>query len=99
MRIVRSNQLYSPQIFVERLTDRLYIFQGDDDVITIHRLLKENGVETDDAPLKDYALDEIEKAIEEHKPVVLVEALRLDEHTHDFVEELRWFEVPKDFED
>ena len=91
--LVRSELIYSPQSFVDSLTDKCYIFTGDNVIEQIHRLLKENGVESEDLPLWDYPLSEIEHIVENAIPVVLVDVSGFNDDD-EWETEYRWFEVP-----
>lgn len=91
---VLSNEAYSPQGFIGELTDKYYIFNEDNDIDTIHDLLRQNGLETEESPLWDYPLDEIDHIVENKLNVVLVEIGYFDDD--DILhKELRWFEVPE----
>lgn len=91
--MVATNGLYSPQEFVEILTGKYYMIDGDDDIEEIHDLLRENGIESEESPLWDYALNEIDHIVENDINVVLVDVMFLDGYGN-FVHELRWFEIP-----
>lgn len=93
--MVATNKLYSPSEFVEVLTGKYYIFDGDCDFDIIHELLRENGIESDENPLWDYPLNEIDHIVANNIPVVLVNGMAEDENG-DFKHELRWFEIPAD---
>ena len=94
MKCVQDCEIYSPQNFVEKLTGYCYGFDQDDTVAEIHNLLKKHGVETDDSPLFDYPLDEIEEIIANEVPVVLVDTTYINEN-YEMIHEYRWFEVPE----
>lgn len=96
--MVLSNAIYTPQDFVEALTEKCYIFNSDNDIARIHALLTQNGVEDEDSPLWDYPLSEIEHIVENHINVVLVEVVYFDEDDV-FQREFRWFEVPEEYVD
>lgn len=96
--MVLTNTIYNPQVFVEALTDNCYIFSGDNDAYTIHKLLAQNGIETEDNPLWDYPLSEIEHIVENDINVVLVEIVYFDEDDV-FQREYRWFEIPEEYAD
>ena len=42
---VISDKIYSPQVFVEMLTDKCYCFDEEDTVEEIRSLLKQNGID------------------------------------------------------
>lgn len=96
--MVLSNTIYTPQNFVEALTDKCYIFNSDNDAERIHKLLAIEGIETKDSPLWDYPLSEIEHIVENNINVVLVEIVYFDENDA-FQREYRWFEVPEEYAD
>lgn len=93
--MVATNRLYSPSEFVEVLTGKYYIFRSDDDIEEIHAILWQNGIESDESPLWDYPLNEIDHIVENNIPVVLVNAMRENEEGK-LEHELRWFEIPVD---
>lgn len=96
--MVKSKQIYSPQNFVGAVTGRYYIHKHDDTVKEIHDLLKLNEIETDEEPLWDYPLDEIEHIVENEINVVLVDVSGFNEKD-EWIAEFRWFEVPEWFEE
>ena len=96
--MVKSNQIYSPQNFVDAVTGYCYIFQCENTVKEIHDLLKRHKVETEENPLWDYPMDEIDHIKENNIPVVLVDVSGFDEND-EWKTEYRWFEVPEDFEE
>lgn len=98
MKCIKSKQLYSPQVFVEKLTGMCYGFDKDDTASEIHSLLKHHGIENDDRILFDYPLDEIDEIITNDVPVVLVDTTYINDKC-EMVYEYRWFEVPEDFEE
>ena len=93
--MVATNKLYSPQKFVEVLTGKYYIFDGDDDIEEIHKLLRKNGIESYENPLWDYPLNEIDHIVENDINVVLVDVMVTNEDD-EFEHKLRWFEIPAD---
>lgn len=95
--MVVSRKIYTPQTFVDILTDACYGFDGDDPIGQIHKLLKHHGVESDTQPLWDYALDEIEHIVSEKINVVLVDVSGFYEND-EWEQVYRWFEVT-DYED
>lgn len=98
MKCVKSKQLYSPQVFVEKLTGVCYGFDKDSTAAEIHDLLRYNGVEDDEHPLFDYPLDEIDEILTNKVPVVLVDTTYIDDECN-LVYEYRWFEVPENFKE
>ena len=95
--MVKSRQIYTPQSFVGAVTGHYFIFQYYDVVTEIHDILKENGIETEDNPLWDYPLDEIEHIVENNLNVVLVDCTYVGDNCK-LTKEYRWFEVPEGFE-
>ena len=94
--MVKSKQIYNPQSFVGILTGYYYCFRKDDTAREIHDLLKKHNVETEDCPLWDYPLDEIDHIVESNLNVVLVDCTYVDDNC-ELIKEYRWFEVPEDF--
>ena len=90
--MVVSNTIYTPQSYVEQLTDKCYII-NDNVIQTIHSILMQEGIESHDYPLWDYPLDEISEIVENELNVVLVDVSDFDEND-EWVQEFRWFEVP-----
>ena len=91
--LIKSELIYSPQNFVDLLTDKCYIFTGENVIEQIHKLLKENGVESEDLPLWDYPLSDVEHIVENAIPVVLVDVSGFDADG-EWKTEFRWFEIP-----
>lgn len=96
--MVKSKLIYSPQNFVGAVTGNYYIHNHDDTVKEIHKLLRLNEIETEEEPLWDYPLDEIEHIVENKIPVVLVDVSGFNEKD-EWIAEYRWFEVPEWFEE
>lgn len=93
--MVLSNKLFTPQTFLEIITDKCYMY-GDDDIRLIHKVLREEGFEDDDScTLWDYPLDEIGEIVENEIDVVLVECCYFDDNDV-LQKEYRWFEVPEE---
>lgn len=90
--MVKSEQIYSPQNYLEAVTGKCYIVNGEDDVGFIQRILEEN-----DICFWDYPLSEIDHIVESELNVVLVDCMVVNEETNEFEHEYRWFEVPEDF--
>ena len=89
---VVSNKIWSPQKFVEVITGKCYMIDGDDDVGLIGSLLEENGYDS----LWDYPFNEVDHIVENGLHVVLVDCLVWDEEVDQYVHEYRWWEVPED---
>lgn len=93
--MVKSECIFSPQNFVDKLTGNCYIFCSD----TISGLLEEiecrlqeNGYND----LWDYPLSEINHIVENELDVVLVE-LTGEDMDGEWKTIYRWFEVPESF--
>lgn len=93
--MVATNKIYIPSQFVEVLTGKYYIFDGDNDIDEIHELLRQNGIESGENPLWDYPLNEIEHIVENGINVVLVNVM-VENENGDLKHEYRWFEIPAD---
>lgn len=92
---VLSNNIYSPQSYIEAVTGNYYIFRNDTTVYKeIQILLGLNGFER----LWDYPLTEIEYIVENKINVVLVDVSDYDVESSNWVKEYRWFEVPEKFD-
>ena len=88
--MVKSNELFSVQNYLMKVTGKCYIVNGDNDIAFIDKILKENELE-----LWNYPLEEIDHIVENDLNVVLVQCCFFDEN--DILQsELRWFEVPSD---
>ena len=94
--MVKSEQIYSPQYYLEAVTGKCYIINGDNDIELIQEILAENGY-TDE--FWDYPLSEIEHIVENKLDVVLVDCMVVNPETDEFEHVYRWFEVPEDFKD
>lgn len=90
--MVKSEQIYSPQIYVEAITGLYYVFRGEDNITFIEDKLALNGFE-----LWNYPLSEINHIVENNLDVVLVDCSYYKEDV--YINEYRWFEVPEDFEE
>lgn len=91
--MVKSEKIYSPQNYLELVTDNCYFHNGDNDVEFIQEILVKNGY-TD--TLHDYPLSEIDHIVSENLNVVLVDCMVWNDETKEFEHAYRWFEVPKD---
>lgn len=96
MPYVIDNKLYSPAEYLLSATG--YKFKNNtklSDVEFIHQVLEVRGIESDNSPVWDYPVNEIDHIIENDLQVVLVEC----QHKEGFKKkkELRWFEVPEGF--
>ena len=92
--MVKSERIYSPQNYLEIITDKCYIINGEDDIEFIQGVLANEGFE-----LWDYAMSEIDHIVENNLNVVLVDCMVVNEETDEFEHQYRWFEVPEDFKE
>ncbi len=93
--MVKSEKLYTPQTYCEKLTGNCYCFNQDDTVKEIECVLRHNGLESEHW---SYPLSEIDHIVENGLNVVLVDVSGFDKHGR-WKKEYRWFEVPEDFEE
>ena len=91
--MVKSDKIYSPQQYLEAITDKCYITREDDDIKFIEDVLDLNGY-----GFWNYHLSEIDHIVENKLDVVLVDCMVWNEYLREFRHEYRWFEVPEDFE-
>lgn len=95
MLVVKSEELYSPQAYLEAVTGKCYIVNAD----TICELLEEMQQRLYDnghGSLWDFPLTGIDEIVEDNLDVVLVE-LTGDDENGKWVTIYRWFEVPEQF--
>lgn len=92
--MVKSEKIYSPQQYLEAITDKCYITREDDDIKFIEDVLDLNGY-----GFWNYPLSEIDHIVENEVDVVLVDCMVWNEYLREFRHEYRWFEVPEDFEE
>lgn len=92
--MVKSERIYSPQSYLETVTDRCYIVRGENDITFIGDVLEYENLE-----LWNYPLSEIDHIVENNLNVVLVDCMVVNEETDQFEHQYRWFEVPEDFEE
>lgn len=92
---VKSEKLYAPQTYCEKMTGRCYGFNQDDTVGEIEEVLKRHGLESENWC---YPLSEIDHIVENGLNVVLVDVSGFDKQGK-WRQEYRWFEVPEDFEE
>ena len=92
--MVKSERIYSPQSYLEAITNKCYLIRGEDDIDFIQGVLAHEGFE-----LWDYAMSEIDHIVENNLNVVLVDCMVVNEETDQFEHIYRWFEVPEDFKE
>ena len=86
---VKSEKIYSPQEYLELVTDNCYIVRGDNDIEEIEKILKNANY-----CLWNYPLTEIEHIVESKLNVVLVDCMVYNEKEKEYEHVYRWFEVP-----
>ena len=89
-KLVASAEVYSPQRYVEMMTNKFYIgsvINGNTIEKDIQKLLCDNGIED----IKSFALDDIESAIKAGKRVVLVDCVHYNSER--IIQEYRWFQI------
>jgi hypothetical protein len=91
--MVKSEQIYSPQNYLEGITGRCYIISGDNDIDFIQKVFDKWGYE-----LWNYPMSEIDHIVENNLDVVLVDCMVYNEETKEYEHVYRWFEVTADFE-
>lgn len=91
--MIKSNKLYSPQDFLEAVTEDCYCIDGDNDIETIVGILDDYGFGSANYPLADIS------TIADKVDVVLVDCMVYNEQKAQFEHQYRWFEVPDDFSD
>lgn len=84
--MIVSNELFSPQAYLEEVTGKCYIIDGEDDYITIRGILQENNKNK-----RLYELKDVDKIIEGE--FVLVECMCYNEMKGDWFKELIWCEI------
>ena len=90
--MVKSEQIFSPQNYLEAVTGNCYFCNADDDLGFIDNILAQEGFE-----LWDYPLSEINHIVENNINVVLVDCMVTNPETDQFEHVYRWFEVPENF--
>lgn len=95
--MVKTEQIYSPQNYLELITGKCYIVDGDNDIEFIEKILKEHGY----CRLRNYSMSEIECISSKDIGVVLVDCMVYNEESQSMISAAfehvyRWFEVPSD---
>ena len=92
--IIKSKGIYSPQSYLEIVTGNCYIFSNEISIVTeIENILKTGGYDT-----HNYSLTETATALQNGKPIVLVDCTDIDENSK-MIHEYRWFCVPHNFQE
>lgn len=94
--MVKSEQIYSPQQYLETVTGLCYTIEGENDAEFIQAVLVANGYV---GTLWDYPLSEIAHIVENNLNVVLVDCMVVNPETNEFEHQYRWFEVPENFKE
>lgn len=93
--VVKSNNIYSPQSYLETVTGNCYFFNTSKPILEqITDILKEHN-----KPTENYLLSETEKVLTNNKPVVLVNCCDVDDSNTTPIAEYRWFRVPENFKE
>lgn len=92
--MVKSEQIYSPENYIDAVTGNYYILRGEDDIESISKILDRFGYY-----LWNYPLSEIDHIVENELNVVLVDCMVWNEDKKEFEHAYRWFEVPDDFKE
>ena len=92
--MVKSEQIYSPQSYLEAVTGKCYVISGENDLEFIGIILAQNDL----TELWDFPLSEIDHIVENNIDVVLVDCMVWNEKTKEYEHVYRWFEVTEDFE-
>lgn len=91
--LVKSPEIYSPQVFVGIMTGNCFIFKQENTIAEIENILDEYFGE---GSYWSYALEEIEHIVVNKIPVVLVDVTGFY-GTMNITPKYRWFEVPENF--
>lgn len=91
--MVKSEQIYSPQNYLEGVTGQCYFINGDNDIEFMQKVFDKWGYE-----LRNYPMSEIDHIVENNLNVVLVECMVWNKQTKEYEHVYRWFEVSDDFE-
>lgn len=89
---IKSNNIFSPQNYLEPITDECYIIHTSKPVLQqIEEILVDYGF-----PSVSYDLADVYTALSAGTPIVLVDCCDVDDDLHP-VKSYRWFQVPADF--
>lgn len=97
--MVMDSRIYSAKEYIKAATHskprRRLINRFYDDIEVIHKTLRALNIETEETPVWDFPVDEIEHITENNLDVVLVNCRYYNGLK--WQEELRWFECPNGF--
>ena len=89
---IKSNNIFSPQNYLELITDECYIIHTSKPVLQqIEEILDDYGF-----PTVSYDLADVHTALSAGAPIVLVDCCDVDDDLQP-VKIYRWFQVPSDF--
>ena len=86
--MVKSEKMYTPQSYLELITNESFIIRGDNDVEEIENILEDIGYE-----VQSFSLREVDRIVKNNLDVVLVDCLVYDEEENEFEHVYRWFEA------
>jgi hypothetical protein len=92
--MVKSEQIYSPQNYLEAVLGKCFIIRGDNDIAEIEAILEDY-----ERSFWNYPLSEIDHIVENELNVVLVDCMVYNEDKKEFEHAYRWFEVPEWFKE
>ena len=93
--MVKSQKLYTPQTYCEKMTGCCYCFDHENTVFEMETVLKRHGLESEHW---SYPLDEIDHIVKNGLNVVLIDVSGFTKQGK-WIQEYRWFEVPEDFKE
>lgn len=94
--MVKSSKLYTPQTYLEAVTGKCFIINGDNDVETVENIL---DAEFGEGSYWTYSLEDISHIVEEELDVVLVDFLVWNDQQNEYEHVYRWAEVDENFKD
>jgi len=87
--MVVSEEIHSPQNYLELMTGECYCYNGDSDYGFIREMLEENGLEK----IRMFGLADVASICGVGINVVLVECMETDELSGEYIKVLYWMEV------
>lgn len=87
--MIVSDEIFTPQAFLEYITGTCYELREDDTTNEILCLLKHNGYEK----LRHYSFRDIETIVNNNAKVVLVDVSGFNENI--WMQKYEWFEIPE----